>query len=136
MLATVIEGLMDASGPNDSSTFSATAAVGAHSHAMRVAERIAVNRTVGGVHFPADNLCGALLGIAVGEVLVNILRGANATNTYEIGRAADLDHDFSLKAVYEALTHGSTTSVTLSANNPQKRQLVTAMWHAALAERP
>lgn len=36
----------------------------------RVAARIAQNRTVAGVHYPVDSTAGALLGVALGQVLV------------------------------------------------------------------
>ncbi|MEM1046617.1 MAG: phosphatase PAP2 family protein [Pseudomonadota bacterium] len=36
---------------------------------MQMAARIAVNRTVAGVHFPADSFAGAMLGFAVADVI-------------------------------------------------------------------
>ena len=36
-----------------------------------VAERIAVNRTVAGVHYPVDSACGAVLGLALGQHLAS-----------------------------------------------------------------
>jgi len=38
-------------------------------HRFRVAARIAVNRTVAGVHYPVDSAAGAVLGIALAEHL-------------------------------------------------------------------
>ncbi|WP_299971640.1 phosphatase PAP2 family protein [uncultured Roseobacter sp.] len=43
---------------------------------MRQAARIAINRTVAGVHFPADSMAGAMLGLLIGQYLV-----ARATGT-------------------------------------------------------
>ncbi|MEM7497731.1 MAG: phosphatase PAP2 family protein [Pseudomonadota bacterium] len=37
---------------------------------MGQAHRIATNRTVAGVHYPVDSLCGAALGLALGDYLV------------------------------------------------------------------
>jgi hypothetical protein len=36
----------------------------------KLAERIAVNRTVAGVHFPIDSWAGAILGRAVGQIVL------------------------------------------------------------------
>ena len=37
---------------------------------MRQAARIAINRTITGVHFPADSMAGAMLGLAIGQYLI------------------------------------------------------------------
>ncbi|MGH1481713.1 MAG: phosphatase PAP2 family protein [Geminicoccales bacterium] len=37
---------------------------------MRLASRIAVNRTIAGVHFPVDSIAGSLLGLTLGQYLV------------------------------------------------------------------
>lgn len=37
---------------------------------LQQAARIAINRTVAGVHFPADSMAGKLLGIALGDYLI------------------------------------------------------------------
>lgn len=41
-----------------------------YQQAMRQAYRVAVNRTVAGVHFPVDSIAGHVLGTALGEYLV------------------------------------------------------------------
>jgi membrane-associated phospholipid phosphatase len=44
---------------------------------MRQAARIAINRTAGGVHVPADSIAGAVLGLTLGQYLVNRASGVN-----------------------------------------------------------
>jgi membrane-associated phospholipid phosphatase len=51
---------------------------------MRLAARIAENRTVAGVHFPADSFAGAGMGLAIGEYLVNALQGNSGTGAYSV----------------------------------------------------
>jgi hypothetical protein len=43
---------------------------------FRLAHRIAVNRTVAGVHFPIDSAAGAMLGCAIGDAFCDILSGS------------------------------------------------------------
>ena len=42
------------------------------SRRFRLATRIAINRTVAGLHYPIDSACGAVLGIALGEYLAKL----------------------------------------------------------------
>jgi membrane-associated phospholipid phosphatase len=47
---------------------------------MRQAARIAINRTVAGVHYPVDSLAGQLLGLSVAEYIISRFK-ASATTT-------------------------------------------------------
>ena len=66
-LATVLHRLMTGEGP------AAGASEGAA--CFRIAHRIAVNRTIAGVHFPVDSAAGAMLGCALGEALHALATG-------------------------------------------------------------
>lgn len=54
----------------------ADAAQGIGSMPFRIAHRVAVNRTVAGVHFPVDSLAGALVGVRLGLALARMAAGA------------------------------------------------------------
>ena len=58
--------------------------------AYRLAHRIAVNRTVAGVHFPVDSAGGAVLGLALGRSLVALGTGGRlAGSRFEIPAGTD-----------------------------------------------
>ena len=81
--ATVLAGLVDdlAKAPADKQHFPDAARIKAL--LFKQAERIAVNRTVAGVHFPIDSWAGAALGEAVGQiVLAKCMKGSVQTRSY------------------------------------------------------
>src|SRR4030095_6798907 len=43
---------------------------------MRQAARIAINRTVAGMHYPVDSMAGQALGLAVGEYFIQRCQAA------------------------------------------------------------
>ncbi|WP_370311347.1 phosphatase PAP2 family protein [Sagittula sp.] len=84
----------------------------------RHAERIAMNRTVAGVHFPTDSMAGAVLGVTLAEALVRLLDGETEVKARTFHGDAYAG-DFTLKALTDALAGDTiieTTSVTLTAD--------------------
>jgi membrane-associated phospholipid phosphatase len=71
IVATVLEALLDAANPPASNGSAC------REQLQRLAGRMAVNRTVAGVHFPVDSAVGRLLGTALGEFLVARCVGAS-----------------------------------------------------------
>jgi hypothetical protein len=69
---------------------------------LRLAARIAINRTVAGVHFPADSVAGAILGLTLGQYLVNRASGvANSRGSGFDGTAYPNGEDFNLGDIYD-----------------------------------
>lgn len=70
---------------------------------MRTASRIAVNRTVAGVHFPVDSAAGALLGLTLADLISAECRGGGSwTASKFIGTEFDGTSDFNWHALYDA----------------------------------
>ncbi|MFN3273079.1 MAG: phosphatase PAP2 family protein [Paracoccus sp. (in: a-proteobacteria)] len=104
----------------------------------RMAARIAVNRTVAGLHYPSDSAAGAVLGTAVARWLV-----ARATGTDVTGLALDTgkwgsdasggSRDFHLPAL--CLAWQKQTCLKQQAALPVARApLLAALWQGALRE--
>jgi membrane-associated phospholipid phosphatase len=54
---------------------------------MRLAARVAVNRTIAGVHFPIDSAAGAFLGLTLGQYFVSLCQNTGAYNAFEFNSA-------------------------------------------------
>jgi membrane-associated phospholipid phosphatase len=110
---------------------------------LRQAARIAINRTVAGVHFPVDSVAGAVLGLTLGQYLVN--RASGATNyravRFDGGSYPNLE-DFNFSTFYDvastspAIIFGpyvtdlaQQTISTVGAQNPLKW-----LWDEAVLE--
>lgn len=71
---------------------------------MRLAARVAVNRTVAGVHFPVDSAAGAVLGLALGHYLVGRLREEDTYDAWAFdGHAYPGEKDFVWGELYRVL---------------------------------
>ena len=49
---------------------------------MRQAARVAINRTVAGVHFPVDSMAGEMLGLKLADYLIARCRGTGGPTVY------------------------------------------------------
>src|SRR5262249_9504289 len=76
---------------------------------MRLAARIAINRTIAGLHFPVDSAAGALLGLTLSEYLIGLFTGARPYrasqfhgNQYPLSSArTGVDLDFNWERFYD-----------------------------------
>ncbi|GAA6189779.1 hypothetical protein NBRC116596_28420 [Litorivita sp. NS0012-18] len=95
-----------------------------------LAERIAVNRTVAGVHYPIDSWAGAALGTALGRALLGRCGQAPAalpSLSYTAQNSDFNDHDFTQSAAAHGLTEGPAYSAAAAPN-------FTWLWDLAAAE--
>ena len=83
----------------------------------RQAHRIAVNRTVAGVHYPMDSRAGAGLGMLIGRIMVQAMTG---TAVAQVAIALDYDPnlkpkaDFAFPEVQNLINTPSGTTVPVS----------------------
>ena len=104
---------------------------------FRVAHRIAVNRTIAGVHFPVDSAAGAVLGAMIADAAFAVANGGTASVMHvEKNGVGLLDKDTcdctqsSLKEAFEAgLPAPETATDSLS-----KSKLFGALWGRAAKE--
>lgn len=125
-VATVLSRLVDG----------ATAAEAVGNHRFRIAARIAINRTVAGVHFPVDSASGAVLGIALGEWIA-AMGGEPGdpipVRTFKSGAYVDEVGDFHDEILADLYKQGGLKGDGATAA-PQKDTVLEALWAAARAE--
>jgi hypothetical protein len=71
---------------------------------MRQASRIAINRTVAGVHFPVDSVAGAVLGLTLAKFLYALCAHDHELNGWNfIGLEYPADQDFDWSLLYDVV---------------------------------
>jgi membrane-associated phospholipid phosphatase len=92
---------------------------------MRQASRIAVNRTVAGVHFPVDSVAGAMLGLTLGQYLVARCKAASLYASWKFD-GTKFKGDFNWRAMFdvgsgqkEAKTEGAIPSTYIESTGTQ-----------------
>jgi PAP2 superfamily len=112
---------------------------------MRQASRIAVNRTVAGLHFPVDSAAGQLLGLTLGDYLVKrALQPAQGQATYDawhfVGTAYGAQDDFEWRRLYQAggsqrLPQPGPFAVRMAhAQKATPSKMLNWLWEGALKE--
>ncbi len=120
-------------------------------HIYRLAARIAINRTVAGVHYPADSAAGALLGISLARLLVARVKHRDPTETgaalgfaFAGGQYTELDpnkvpvpRNFHMQELLRLITQanqGTSVASILQVADPEPARLFGALWDKAKAE--
>ena len=115
-------------------------------HLMRLASRIAVNRTVAGVHFPIDSIAGALLGLTLGDYFLARVKGGGYRAAFFDGNAAGIGGlDFAWADIFDigsrtvkfapgAGTHPAVRAFDGTTYTPDASPALTWLWGKAVAE--
>jgi hypothetical protein len=102
------------------------------------AERIAVNRTVAGLHFPIDTWAGAALGEAVGEMILARCRATDPTGTIiqtmRPRTYAAKNTDFFVKNFDDAAKASSNGLTRQAAVHVDESELFKWLWQQAVDE--
>jgi hypothetical protein len=106
---------------------------------MRQAARIAINRTVAGMHYPIDSMAGQALGFAVGEYFINRCQvaGGNQAPVQFDGTAYPGGQDFTGGEIFNPSTgaYGAPGYYSRGANVAVPGSAVLNwLWLEALAE--
>ena len=88
---------------------------------MRQAARIAINRTVAGVHFPVDSAAGAVLGLTLADYVANRCTfetgqscANTLTNTSFVGKNFNAGDDFNWHLMYDPADDETTAKLPIT----------------------
>jgi hypothetical protein len=102
---------------------------------MRQAARIAVNRTVAGVHFPVDSVAGRILGTTLAEYFVGRVTKVPYTPRRFVPAKFDKDSDFKLSDGIRRLEPNPAKYVELLADQPAAESAILGwIWQEAQKE--
>ncbi|KUF11313.1 phosphoesterase [Pseudoponticoccus marisrubri] len=114
--------------------FDPVAEIHGENELYRHAARIAMNRTVAGVHFPTDSMAGAVLGITLAEALVRLL-DAEPTTPARRFRGDSYQGDFNLFLLSSALGDDAVIETTSApCDGPALPAWLRRMWSEAQGE--
>ena len=108
---------------------------------MRQAARVAINRTIAGVHFPVDSAAGQVLGLALGEYLEHRAKGTPSYSSWQFdGTVYGPNLDFSWRDQWNAAgtarqpaPTGYSTPIS-STETSATAPLLVDLWSKALGE--
>jgi hypothetical protein len=114
---------------------------------MRQAARLAINRTVAGVHFPVDSAAGAMLGLTLGQYLLHRCgQEANYVPARFNGQTYAGADDFEWRHFYDLTLGNDVRTFPVAplplyaegfpANNVAPSGLLAWLWGQALTEWP
>jgi hypothetical protein len=105
---------------------------------MRQAARVAINRTIAGLHFPVDSAAGQTLGLTLGEYFVSRCTGAGNYGTWQFdGQLYVAAADFDWRQQYDTVADARVAPVfaSLLGNQPALGSPVLGwLWGKALTE--
>jgi hypothetical protein len=107
-------------------------------HRFRLASRVAINRTVAGVHYPIDSGAGAVLGMALAEHLWAVA-GQGSAGQWTFAGPSWNNGDFHQGIVADLIDRAAIKGAkpVARANSDETRatdDLWTRLWHSAQAE--
>jgi membrane-associated phospholipid phosphatase len=110
---------------------------------MRQASRVAINRTIAGVHFPVDSMAGQVLGLALGKYFVHRCTGVGTYGAWEFhGEEVLGTDDFNWRLSFDTAqlaADGVPAALPVFATRPstptaQQSHLLKWLWDLATPE--